>query len=175
MATVALDILTRSGKQFLLVVEEEGTDNFGNSNNAAGTLEALSRADDAIGVALEYIEQHPNTTLVTAADSDAGGMAVHPVSETGEESHTLPPTARNGAPFDGVDGAESVPFLAQPDQFGNRMYFGISWAGNADVAGGVIARAHGLNAELLPVNVDNTDVYRMMYATLFGVWLEIEE
>ena len=37
------------------------------------------------------------------------------------------------------------------------------------------ARAHGLNAELLPKNVDNTDMYRMMYATLFGVWLEVAE
>jgi hypothetical protein len=34
-----------------------------------------------------------------------------------------------------------------------------------------VARAHGLNADLLPVSVDNTDIYRMLYATLFGVWL----
>jgi len=175
MELAALDILGRTGKQFLLVVEEEGTDNFGNSNNATGTLEALSRADDAIGVALEYIERHPATMLITAADSDAGGIAVHPVSGTGEESSTLPPTARNGAPLDGIDGTGSAPFEAQPDQFGNRMYFGVSWAGNADVAGGVVARAHGLNAALLPTHVDNTGIYRMMYATLFGVWLETEE
>ena len=36
---------------------------------------------------------------------------------------------------------------------------------------GIVAKAHGLNADLLPLSVDNTDIYRLMYATLFGVWL----
>jgi hypothetical protein len=36
----------------------------------------------------------------------------------------------------------------------------------------VIARAAGLNAELMKLNFDNTDVYRMMYVTLFGVYLK---
>ena len=35
----------------------------------------------------------------------------------------------------------------------------------------LVARAHGLNAGLLPLSVDNTDIYRILYATLFGVWL----
>jgi hypothetical protein len=37
--------------------------------------------------------------------------------------------------------------------------------------GGIVARAHGLNADWLPASVDNTDIYRMLYATLFGQWL----
>lgn len=46
------------------------------------------------------------------------------------------------------------------------------WVGTNDVAGGIVSRAEGLNAELLRTEFrsrfDNTDVYRLMYATLFG-------
>jgi len=83
----------------------------------------------------------------------------------------LPPTTRNGAPLDGRDGTGTPPFVSQPDRFGNSWPFGIAWASFDDDMGGIVAKAHGLNAYLLPSNVDNTDIYRMMYATLFGVWL----
>lgn len=161
---------TRQGP-FFLVIEEEGTDNFGNANNASGMLNALGRADDAIGLTLEFIEQHPNTLLVTASDSDAGGLQVHKLRNE-EATLGLPPTVANGAPVDGQDGTSTLPFMAQPDQFGQRMPFFVSWACYSDVYGGVVAKAHGLNAQLLPVNVDNTDIYRIMYATLFGKWLD---
>jgi alkaline phosphatase len=58
--------------------------------------------------------------------------------------------------------------MAAPDKNGTRLRFGIVWACFNDVAGGVIARAHGLNENMLHNNVDNTDIYRLMYATLFG-------
>jgi hypothetical protein len=61
--------------------------------------------------------------------------------------------------------------VAQPDQFGNRLHFGIAWTHYEDMMGGIVARAHGLNADLLPTSVDNTDIYRMLYVTLFGEWL----
>jgi len=38
--------------------------------------------------------------------------------------------------------------------------------------GGVVAKAHGLNSAMLPNNVDNTDIYRLIYATLFGKTLD---
>jgi alkaline phosphatase len=171
MTEVALRILGRKGKDFLLVVEEEGTDNFANSNNAGGTFEALRRADMAIKVVVDYIESNPNTLLITAADSDAGSMALVEVSGPAATDEPLSPRARNGAPLDGVGGASSPPFSAAPDRSGNRLCFAISWAGNSDFAGGIMVRAHGLNTELMPGHVDNTDIYRMMYATLFGKWL----
>jgi alkaline phosphatase len=68
-----------SKKGFLLVAEEEGTDNFGNDNmNAEGVIEAGKRADKAIGITLDFAQQNPNNTLViTAADSDAGGFGIY--------------------------------------------------------------------------------------------------
>ena len=56
--------------------------------------------------------------------------------------------------------------------FVKRLRFAVSWPSGADVAGGIISRAQGANASLLQSKFcgrfDNTDVYRMQYATLFG-------
>jgi alkaline phosphatase len=172
MTEAALRILACKGKRFLLVVEEEGTDNFGNRNNAAGTLECLRRADAAIGVTMRYMQTHPNTLVLTAADSNAGGMHIRAVRRSEKFESPLAATVRNGGSQDGRDGTETPPFVAAPDQFGQRMRFGIVWAGHNDFGGGIIAKAHGLNADRLPNNVDNTVIYRMMYLTLFGHWLD---
>ena len=171
MTETALNILHSKQKNFFIVVEEEGSDNFSNANNAKGALEALRRADEAIGVVMTYIDKNPETLLVTAADSDAGGMQVMSVRNPDSFVELLPATEKNGAPLDGREGNQTPPFIAAPDQFGTRLRFGITWAGSGDYAGAVIAKAHGLNSEMLPTNVDNTDIYRLMYSTLFGVWL----
>lgn len=168
MTAAALEILSRSGRRFLLVVEEEGTDNFGNVNNAAGSIEALRRADAVYGIARDYLGRHPDTLLLTAADSDASGLEVIAVSPD-LATKPLSRVTRNGAPLDGRDGTGSLPFLAQPDQFGQSLPFGIAWSGFEDGAGGILARAEGLNAEALQSgSCDNSDIYRLMYLTLFG-------
>jgi len=176
MTEKTLQLLETKKKDFLLVVEEEATDNFSNDNNAAGALEALRRADLAIGAARRFVEQHPNTLLITAADSDAGGMGIWAPERWDVTSvdfqQPLPSTAENGAPLDGVSGAGTPPFIAAPDANGRRLPFGISWAAYGDLGAGVLSKAHGANADQLPVNVDNTDIYRLMYLTLFGAWPE---
>jgi alkaline phosphatase len=173
MVNAAITILSANGEQFFLVAEEEATDNFGNKNNAIGTLTAHKKADDAFGVAMEFIEYNPNTLLITASDSEASGMELIGYPEEYMPSDkVLPATDRNGAPIDGVNGSESLPFISAPDKNGNTFPFGIIWSSNSDLYGGVIAKSMGLNAHLMKLNFDNTDVYRMMYATLFGVYLD---
>jgi alkaline phosphatase len=168
MTAAALEILARHDARFFLVVEEEGSDNFGNVNNAAGCLEALRRADEAYGVARDFVAAHPETLLITAADSDAGGMEVIAVPPPLAD-RDLPERMRNGAPLDGRDGTGTKPFLSAPDQFGRRLPFGIAWSAFQDGAGGILARAEGLHAEALAGgSCDNTDIYRLMYLTLFG-------
>ena len=168
MTQKALEILSAQNRRFFAVIEEEGSDNFANQNNATGTLEALKRADQAIGVALEHIRQAPQTLLLTAADSEAGALAVMSVRDSTAFRSHLPAFSSNGSPVDGQGGTGTRPFVSAPDARGHRLHFGIMWATDGDVCGGVIARAQGLNSDLLPVNVDNTDIYRVMYATLFG-------
>ena len=170
MAEAALRILSAKGKRFLLIVEEEGTDNFGNHNNAAGMLEAMRRADQAIGVAREYVKTHPHTLLLTASDSDAGGMRLlgYPIKSSGVVPAKLPQRDPNGAPIDGRDGTGTAPFLAAPDRAGRRLPFGIVWASLYDVSGGVLVRAEGFNSHLVRGSLDNTDIARLIRATLFA-------
>jgi alkaline phosphatase len=172
MTDFALKFFSSKG-QFFLVVEEEGTDNFGNRNNANGKLSALDRADDAIGIVINFIKDNPKTTLVTAADSEAGGLEVSGYEiDNLDVNIPLSETDKNGAPIDGIKGTGTLPFISKPDKSGNTFPFGITWSSYGDLTGAVIARAHGLNANKMKGKIDNTDIYRIMYLTLFGKWLD---
>jgi len=208
MTEVALTILNRAAAQqrnpaqrrFFLVAEQESIDNFGNNTNAIGMLHAMEDTDRALGKALDFLRRNERTLIVTAADSDAGGMTV----VSGQVAGITPPTnilpagrapdnvaavatnpsaaapAGGTAPdsatvnnfLDGVEGRLSPMFVTEPDQFGNRMQFGIAWPGTADYHGGILSRAAGLNAGMLnsrfSARFDNVDVYRLKHATLFG-------
>jgi alkaline phosphatase len=182
MNTLALEVLRRhseaAGLPFYLVAEVESTDNVANNANGIGTLRALKAADDAIGVFREFIAANPNTMVLTAADSDAGGLQVlspAPVDEEAVATSTGNPTGfglNQGFPLDGIEGQGTAPFIAAPDAFGNEFDFAIGWVGTNDVGGAILSRAEGLNAELLrsefSTQFDSSDVYRLQYATLFG-------
>ncbi len=170
MIEVALEILSRRPEGFLLVAEEEGTDNFSNANNAEGALEAGRRADEAIGVVRRYLERDPRTLFIMASDSDAGGMQVvgRPPGGRIRANRPLPEREPNGAPLDGEGGTGTAPFLSAPDRTGRRWPFAIAWASLEDLSGGVLIRAEGLNADQVKGTLDNTDIYRLMYLTLFG-------
>ena len=115
--------------QFFLVIEEEGTDNFGNKNNANGKLSALDRADDAIGLVINFINDNPNSTLVTAADSEAGGLEVsgYEIDDL-DANNPLPEHDMNGSPIDGIKGTGTLPFTTKPDKSGKIFPFGIVWS-----------------------------------------------
>ena len=102
---------------------------------------------------------------------------------------------------DGIEGANTRAFVAEADaQLPHRplpnqatelppvpaqpLLFAIAWPGFSDFAGGILSRAEGLNADWLsraepfaagepPLRqrFDNTDVYRLLYKTLFGLQL----
>jgi len=189
MSEAALNILSENPKSkkrgFFIVAEEEGTDNFGNVANAKGSFEAGKRADEAFGVFADFVERNPNTLLITAADSSAGGKSV--LGEDAEGMAELAPEGKAGlgdinsgadgryvrAPLDGIDGSNTLPFASAPDRHGISMPFVITWATRFDLSGGILARAKGMNAERVSKMgvVDNTDIYRLMYYTLFNKWL----
>jgi glycerophosphoryl diester phosphodiesterase len=159
----------------IAIVEEEGTDNFGNNNNAAGTLEALRRSDAAIGVAQNFLQKYNNTLILTAADSDAGGLQVRDPLNADRPVGNInnnPTTEPRPVPLDGITGANTLPFVSAPDADGDVFNFGIGWAGTPDFSGSIVAKAEGLNAHKLPATVDNTGIYELMYETLFDTELE---
>jgi alkaline phosphatase len=174
MTAKAVEILSRQGEGFILVVEEEGSDNFGNNNNAAGVIESLRRADDAIGLALEFAEKDPRTLVITTSDSSAGGFNATGLPANRAFDEPLREFAPNGAPIDGREGSKSMPFLSSPDRAGTRFAFQVSWALRDDTSGGVVARAAGNCAGRISGNVTNVDIFRAMHAALFGGELAAE-
>jgi len=157
MIETALRILSRDPDGFLLVGNEEATDNLAGDNNATGVLEAGAGADRAVAAALRYASRDPGLTLVVASDSDCGGMQA-----TGAKSvDEVPARASNGSPVDG-------PFLAPPDRRGRRLPFVVHWAAKGDLAGGLVARGTGPGAAVLRGTIDSTDVYSALYLGLFG-------
>jgi len=168
LTQVALKILSADPeKRFFLVAEEEGTDNFSNKTNAGGMLEAGIRADRAIGHAIDLIETHPETILVVAADSDAGHPAVWGPRNPPAD-FKLDPVSETGAQMDGPKGSGGEPFVSPPDQFGNRHVFGIAWPISGDMPGSGVTKAHGYRSDLLTTSADNTDIFRILHAVLFG-------
>jgi len=191
MSEVALEILSRSpeaqARGTFLVVEEEETDDFGNKANAKGSFEAGRRADEAFGIFIEFVANNPNTLLITTADSNAGGKqisgaplqvlvgmrAIIDGKVTKTPVNTGPGGTWAAVPVDGIDGAMTPPFWSAPDRAGVRHPFIVGWVTAFDVSGDVLVRAKGLNAERVTQLgvVDSTDIYRIMYYTLFGKWL----
>ena len=167
MTDVALEILSRDEDGFFAVIEEEGTDNIANNMNAYGTLQALSRADEAVGVIQSFLDANPDTMLVMAADSDAAGLQVVSGS-LAEEGAAVAASTNGGGILHGQQGTFGDVFMSAPDGQGVSHPFGISFVGYNDVAGGILVRTAGLNYDLVEPLMDNTDVYGLMYRTLFG-------
>lgn len=145
MMAVAQRLLAGAPQGFLLVGNEETTDNLGGDHNAAAVLEAGAGADRAIAAALERAARDPGLTVVVASDSDCGGLLVR-----------------------GQDLPANGPLLAAPDREGRRLPFAITWAAANDGAGGLVARGTGPGAALIRGTIDSTDVYRALYLGLFG-------
>jgi alkaline phosphatase len=163
MIAVAIAALGTDADGFLLVGNEEASDNFGGENHAWAVLEAGAGADRAVAHALAYAGKHGETTVLVASDSDCGGLNV-----TGDDviaGARVAVRAANGSPQDG--GLDGLPFLAAPDRAGKRLPFVASWASDSDMSGGVIARGHGPGGDLVRGTIDSTDIYRALYLGLF--------
>lgn len=166
MVAGAVALLRAAPKGYVLVAEEEATDNLAGDNHASGVIEAAAGADRAIAFVLAEQARNRDLTLVVASDSDCGGLQA-----TGDdviEGQPLPRALPNGSPLDGATGAGSPPFLAAPDRAGRRLPFAISWASDGDMSGGGVVRAAGPGAANVRGTMDSTDVYRVLHAAIFG-------
>jgi alkaline phosphatase len=177
MTSAALRFL--AGRRFLLVIEEEGADNFGNCNNATGLIDALRRGDEGLGVALDFVEKHPDTLLVTCADSEAGDPDIIGLHGAKNEAEMLRSGLdMNGATLDGAgrasDGGVARPFTSAPDKTGRSHDFVVTWGSRLDTAGAILVRAAGFNADKVSGSFDNTAFYPLFYETLFGEKPEAE-
>lgn len=157
MTQQALALLQHHHKDnFLLIAEEEGTDNFGNVTNPHGVIEAGIRADDAIGVIRKFMVNHPNATMIMTSDSDAGGMQFYDCTKQ------LTKMLRQ----DRCDGDAS--FMAQPDRRGVQHTINVGWVSRHDVHGGIVVRGAGKQAQLIRGTMDNTKIFTVLKSSLFG-------
>ena len=146
MTEKALLFLKSKNKPFLLIVEEEGTDNFSNKNNPYGFFKAAGRADEAVGVARKFLKDNKNTLILTASDSNASGLTV------GEPHYNK----------------KHPPFISTSKSGKPSYKFSVLWSSPHDLYGGVVVKAEGLNASRVKGVLDNTDIYKLMHLTLFG-------
>lgn len=71
----ALELLSATDEGFFLMIEAARIDHAAHDNDAAGTLHDVLAYDEALAVALEFIEDG-NTLLVAVADHETGGMSL---------------------------------------------------------------------------------------------------
>lgn len=167
MLAFILDRLRDAPQGYLVVGNEEGTDNLSGENNAPGVLDAAAGADRAIALALAETRRNPALTVVVASDSDNGGMNAtgDDLDEPEDLPRPLPARTASGSPLDSDNGQ---PFLSAPDARGVRQPFYVTWASDSDSAGGTVVRATGPGAARIHGTVDSTAVYRALYLGLFG-------
>ncbi|MEL7013506.1 MAG: hypothetical protein AAFO72_09515 [Pseudomonadota bacterium] len=120
-------------------------------------LEALARTDAGVGAALASMKGRDDTLLLMAADSDAGGLQAHDRTRG-----IVDPMTRGGGILHGQESPLSDAFETAPDKTGGTHFFGVSWTGCSDMAGGILARGAGLNSDLIAPLMDKTDVYAVM-------------
>jgi alkaline phosphatase len=176
MTRAALKIVAANPRGFLMVINDETMDNLCDFLNSQAVIAALGKADEAIGVLAGHVAKNPRTLLLTTADASSGGFTLYgrlPGPARLEAGRKLPEKdSGTGAPLDGARGTGSEPFLAKPDRFGASLPFATGWVSTGDVAGGVLVRGMGKQAEMVRGSLDNTDIYRILYAALFGKLLD---
>jgi alkaline phosphatase len=76
MMAAALKALSqRNDKGFVLLVENENVDTSAHGNDAASLMRALWAIDDALRVALEFQQRHPDTLVIVTGDHETGGFS----------------------------------------------------------------------------------------------------
>jgi alkaline phosphatase len=76
MTAKSLGVLAQNPKGFFVMIEGGRIDHAAHRNDAAGTIRDTLAFDEAVGVALDFQRQNPDTLLIVTADHETGGMAI---------------------------------------------------------------------------------------------------
>ena len=76
MTQEALNTLSANGNSFFLMVEGSQIDYQGHNNETDKLIAELLEFDQAVAVALQFMNNNPGTLLVVTADHETGGMLV---------------------------------------------------------------------------------------------------
>lgn len=76
MTRVALDILGRNPKGFFVMIEGGRIDHACHAHDIKGSIYDTIAFDDAVRVALEYRQSHPQVLVLVTADHETGGLGL---------------------------------------------------------------------------------------------------
>ncbi len=76
MTAKTLEVLARNPKGFFAMIEGGRIDHAAHRNDAATTILDTIAFDEAVGVAVDFQRQNPDTLLIVTADHETGGMAL---------------------------------------------------------------------------------------------------
>ncbi|ADB54097.1 alkaline phosphatase [Conexibacter woesei] len=120
MTQKAIDLL-ESPSGFFLQVEGASIDKQAHTAAGCGQIGELIAFDEAIGVALRYQREHPDTLVVVAADHAHAGLIVSPTTDTtaGPPGYSQIIVTRDGTPMMltyGTAGGVALPQKAKTQQ-----------------------------------------------------------
>lgn len=124
MVQAALTVLDRDPDGFFLLIENEETDTQAHRNASADTVAAeMLDFDRAVGLALAYHREHPQTLVIVTADHETGGGTLVPGENraaelryaTGDHTAALVPLFAIGP------GAEAFGGLKANDEVGRML------------------------------------------------------
>ncbi len=76
MTAKALEILSKKGTPFFLMVEGSQIDWEGHDNDVYGVWKEVVELDQAVKVALDFAKDHPDTLIIVTADHETGGLGL---------------------------------------------------------------------------------------------------
>jgi alkaline phosphatase len=163
MATKALDVLSQDEDGFFLLIEEEGIDEMAHDNNGPRMLQALRALEDAVEVARDYVEEHPDTLLIVTGDHECGGLTIEdvdPADESGPGGTLEQETPAPGETVSGEDG----PFAVA----GSDKVFALDWTTTAHTGAPTVVTAVGPRSEELVGYYPNTHLHEVIRGVLLG-------
>lgn len=75
MVEKALELLSKDGEPFFLMVEGSQIDWEAHGNDPYGVWKEVAEFDKAVGVALQFAKTNPDTLIVITADHETGGLS----------------------------------------------------------------------------------------------------
>lgn len=98
MTSKALEIVGQNPDGFFLMVEGSKIDRASHRNYIDEMIGDMLAFDEAIGVALDYAKEHPQTLVIVTADHETGGLGITGGHPSGEDAkHAWIHTGHTGA------------------------------------------------------------------------------
>jgi alkaline phosphatase len=72
----SLSVLAKSKSNFFIMAEGAQIDHGGHANDVSFIIREMLDFDNAVGTAMRYVDEHPETLLVVTADHETGGLSL---------------------------------------------------------------------------------------------------